>query len=107
MKIGDTVNIYPSCPEDHWKGKVTEIFKSDFSRGCHVVKVTEDFVYEYESAVKNGTYSIIWMVSLKTRIFNPKRIHIVEVPMACETRAEKRRVISETKKILEQIIIIN
>ena len=49
----------------------------------------------------------IWMVSLKTRIFNPKRIHVVEVPMTCDTRAEKRKVISETKKILEQIIIIN
>jgi hypothetical protein len=48
-----------------------------------------------------------WMVSLKTRIFNPKRIHIVEVPMACESRAEKRVIISATKKILEQIIIIN
>jgi hypothetical protein len=48
-----------------------------------------------------------WIVSLKTRIFNPKRIHIVEVPMACESRAEKRVIISATKKILEQIIIIN
>ena len=48
----------------------------------------------------------LWLVSLKTRLFKKKRVHIVEVPMTCETRAEKRSIISATKKLLEQNIII-
>ena len=35
-----------------------------------------------------------------------KRVHIVEVPMTCESRAEKKRIIKATKVLLEQNIII-
>ena len=38
--------------------------------------------------------------------FKKKRVHIVEVPMTCETRAEKKRIIKATKVLLEQNIII-
>ena len=40
MEIGDTVYIYPSCPEKHWVGEVTEIFERTPSRKGQVVEVT-------------------------------------------------------------------
>lgn len=62
MEIGDIVNMHPSCPEEHWKGKVTEIFESDFSKGLHLVKVTnmetgfETVAHEGLLDYKNGEY---------------------------------------------------
>ena len=77
MKIGDIVNIYPSCPEDHWKGKVTEIFKSDFSRGCHVVKVT-DMETGFETVASEGS------VEYKNGEYHTKRPPLDKEKKICE-----------------------
>ena len=46
------------------------------------------------------------LVSLKTRVFKKKRVHTLEVPMVCETRAEKRKILKATRELLEQNILI-
>lgn len=46
------------------------------------------------------------IVSLKTRLFKKKRVHVVEVPNTCESRAEKKQIIKATLKFLEQNIVI-
>lgn len=47
------------------------------------------------------------IVSLKTRLFKNKRVHVVEVPNTCETRAEKKQIIKATIYFLERNIVIN
>jgi hypothetical protein len=47
------------------------------------------------------------IVSLKTLLFNNKRVHLVEVPNTCVSRAEKKQIIKATIYFLEHNIIIN
>lgn len=47
------------------------------------------------------------LVSLKTLLFKNKRVHIMEVPNICVSRAEKSEIIKATINFLEHNIIIN
>lgn len=47
------------------------------------------------------------IVSLKTLIYNRRRVIALDVPRQCDTRAEKMRIIKATEKFLERNILIN